>query len=124
MTAYLSEFNLIQHLNHLHLVKYQYLIRQNQHNDDEVFHGFHLLMEHLDGGNLESLLQSKKWLTVNQIVDISFQIISGLRYLHHNQIVHRNIRPVNVMFKDQTHQTAKIIGFSNSRKIGKQMKGK
>ena len=54
-------------------------------------------MQHIDGQDLNSLLKKKKQLPFDQIIDISKQICRGLLYAHESGIIHRDIKPHNIL---------------------------
>jgi len=52
----------------------------------------------------------------NFLKNISFQILSGLNYLHENNIIHRDIKLENILY-DSKNNIAKIADFDLSRQI-------
>ncbi|XP_020597230.1 mitogen-activated protein kinase kinase 9-like [Phalaenopsis equestris] len=58
-----------------------------------------LLLEYMDIGSLESLLHARgrRPFTEAAIAAISRQVLLGLSYLHSHQIVHRDIKPGNLL---------------------------
>ena len=61
--------------------------------DDEAF----IAMEFLEGQSLRELLDSGVVLEIPQICRIAKRIASALDYAHSNQVVHRDIKPGNIM---------------------------
>ncbi len=68
---------------------------------------YYLVMEFVSGGSLEDLIQQKGRLSFAQIANIIEQVASGLDYAHSHQMVHRDIKPNNILFDTdgQAHVT-------------------
>lgn len=62
---------------------------------DEAGRSF-LVLEHLDGEDLQSFLDRKIRLPVDQALDITRQVASALTSAHCLEIVHRDIKPSNL----------------------------
>ena len=56
-----------------------------------------MAMELLDGSELRALLPGGKPLPVAQAVDIAAQVADGLAFAHERGIVHRDVKPANIM---------------------------
>jgi eukaryotic-like serine/threonine-protein kinase len=54
-------------------------------------------MQYVDGENLSGIIHKKKMLTIPEVIDFSKQICRGLRYAHGQNIVHRDIKPHNIL---------------------------
>ncbi|CAF1535276.1 unnamed protein product, partial [Didymodactylos carnosus] len=66
-----------------------------------------LVMEYMDKGSLTSLIHEKKEkLTFRKKLLIACNIASGMRKIHDHQMIHRDIRPDNILIKQG--YTAKI----------------
>jgi eukaryotic-like serine/threonine-protein kinase len=57
----------------------------------------HLLMEHLEGLSLGSLLRRYGPLPLEQLLPLSLQICSALHYLASEEIVHLDVKPRNII---------------------------
>ena len=57
----------------------------------------HLVMEHLEGPNLASLLRRYGPLQLEQLLPLSVQICSALHYLASEEIVHLDVKPRNII---------------------------
>ncbi len=57
----------------------------------------YIAMEFLDGRSLREILDSGVVLPLPRIADITAQIADGLAYAHRHQVVHRDVKPANVM---------------------------
>ena len=70
----------------------------------------YIVMEFVDGVTLQEFVTGKKTLTFNQIVDVIYQCAKGLDYVHRQSVIHRDIKPGNIMFS--TEGEVKIMDFS------------
>ena len=62
--------------------------------------------------NLETAVENKS-LSNEQIVIIIYQIIEGMKYVHHCKIIHRDLKPTNILITDDG--TIKICDFGISK---------
>ena len=58
---------------------------------------YFIVMEYIEGKNLKDLLKKRGKLTVTEVVDIMSQIADGLSIAHDSYIIHRDIKPQNIM---------------------------
>ena len=58
---------------------------------------FYIVMEYIEGKHLKALLKKRGKLTIPEVVDIMSQIASGLSVAHDSYIIHRDIKPQNIM---------------------------
>src|SRR5215471_20485698 len=73
-------------------------------------HGqFYVVMELIDHGNLDDFIESHGSLPEHQVLDIGIQIARGLRAAHRKGLIHRDVKPANILFVDE--QAAKIGDF-------------
>ncbi len=71
-----------------------------------------LVMELLDGPNLEVELAHREKLPVEEVVDIAKQVSSALTEAHKQNIVHRDIKPANLMFTGkEDNKVLKVTDF-------------
>src|SRR5262245_37554075 len=56
-----------------------------------------LAMEFLEGEELAYIISAKKPLTLLQKCQIMFQVAEGLNCAHRNGVVHRDVKPANIM---------------------------
>src|SRR5437868_7227949 len=70
-------------------------------------------MEFIEGSTLEALLRSQRTIATRQTIEIVRQICAGLDFAHAKGIVHRDIKPGNVMLAG--HGVVKITDFGIAR---------
>jgi eukaryotic-like serine/threonine-protein kinase len=73
-------------------------------------HGrFYVVMELIDHGSLDDLIESQGRLPEEQVLEVGIQIARGLRAAHRKGLIHRDVKPANILFVDE--QAAKIGDF-------------
>ena len=73
-------------------------------------HGqFYVVMELIDHGSLDDFMESQGRVPEHQVLDIGIQIARGLRAAHRKGLIHRDVKPANILFVDE--QAAKIGDF-------------
>ena len=61
---------------------------------------YFIVMEYISGVTLKNLVKKRGKLSLTEIVDIMKQLTSGIACAHKNNIIHRDIKPQNVMILD------------------------
>lgn len=85
---FLRELRFLVELNHPQLVACQGL----QHLDSQRY----LIMDYCEGGTLRNLIESQS-LTWSQSLEIVKDLLLGLEYIHHRQIIHCDLKPDNIL---------------------------
>jgi serine/threonine-protein kinase len=67
---------------------------------DETAHQHFIVMEHVSGQSCAELLRDRGHLDVEQAVSIITQACRGLDYAHRNGVVHRDVKPGNLLVAD------------------------
>jgi eukaryotic-like serine/threonine-protein kinase len=80
---------------------------------------YYIAMEHLKGRNLKELIAARGPAPVHIAVDIARQVLAALGHAHENGIVHRDIKPHNVMIDDD--RRVKVTDFGIARAGTSQM---
>jgi len=77
------------------------------------------ILEYLPGGELFSrILQSTdRIITELDIAGFIFQILTGLEYLHSNNIVHLDLKPENIVCLDEDSFEIKLVDFGLARRL-------
>lgn len=91
----MNEVKLLLQLSHPNVVRCEGWFR------DEVRKSLFIVLEYCDGGDLYKLIEFRKqnhnYFDERQIWFIFNQICQGLRHLHENGIVHRDLKSLNIM---------------------------
>ena len=58
---------------------------------------YYIVMEYIDGKHIKNIHKKLLKLTVSEIVDIMLQITDGMSVAHDSYIIHRDIKPQNIM---------------------------
>ncbi len=72
--------------------------------------GAYIIMEYLEGETLEARIRQGYALLLPQIVDIAYQVASGLGVAHRAGIVHRDLKPENLfLIADPTRSGGELV---------------
>ena len=58
---------------------------------------YYIVMEYIEGKHLKQLVKKRGNLTVREVVDIMLQLTDGMSAAHDSYIIHRDIKPQNIM---------------------------
>lgn len=86
-----SESKILYSNRHPNIVDIQYA----SYDDDNVY----LSMPKYKNGSLNALINSR-FLTVREILKLSLEFLSGLHYVHTNNLIHFDIKPTNILIDD------------------------
>ncbi|MFC2142152.1 protein kinase [Acidobacteriota bacterium] len=75
----------------------------------------YISMEYLAGEDLRSLLQKKGMLPTDEAIEVAKQVCEGLVEAHRLGVVHRDLKPQNIMINENGQ--AKIMDFGIARSI-------
>ena len=101
----LKEPRLQAALNHPNIVRMLSAEKENK--------VFFMVMEYIKGKTLEKILEDEKVLKYQKSVDLIFQIAAAVSHAHASKIVHRDLRPSNIIISD-TDGKLKITDFGTS----------
>ncbi|WP_145962181.1 protein kinase domain-containing protein [Thermoflavimicrobium daqui] len=85
--------------------------------DDDLYY---MVMEYIEGVSLKDWIQKKK-LSLREIVSIGIQICEGLDYAHKHGIIHRDIKPHNILITLDGHVKVSDFGISRFVEGGTQL---
>jgi serine/threonine protein kinase len=70
----------------------------------------YIVMEYLDGPTLQQEIQKEGSLPINRVIPIIGQLASALDYAHQQGLVHRDVKPANVLVGARDHITLTDFG--------------
>jgi serine/threonine protein kinase len=74
---------------------------------------FFIVMEYVQGETLENLIGAHGALDVTRTLDFTCQICNAVDHAHRQGVIHRDLRPANVLVTD--HDMVKVADFGTSR---------
>ncbi|HUE26284.1 MAG TPA: protein kinase [Solirubrobacteraceae bacterium] len=83
---------------------------------DERQHQHFIVMEHVPGHSCAELLRDRGHLDVDESVEIISQACRGLDYAHRHGVVHRDVKPGNLLVSDA--EVVKLADFGIARAVG------
>jgi len=101
INGFIQEAKMLKKLNHPNIIR---VIDFGKEDGT-----FYTVMEYIDGEDLKKLLLYKKIKNFQRKYDIVLQIGRGLNYLHENNIIHKDIKPENILVSENNE--VKIIDF-------------
>jgi serine/threonine protein kinase len=79
------------------------------HQFIEETDSLYLVMEFIPGGSLHKLIRSETPLTTGEALEIVRQVASALDYAHSNGIVHRDIKPGNILLGNDPVRKRRVM---------------
>ncbi len=74
---------------------------------------YYIVMEYVEGETLKDLIRRRERLSGNESVNITMQLLAAVDFAHRSGIVHRDIKPQNVMI--DRDGTCKVMDFGIAR---------
>ena len=73
----------------------------------------YIVFEYVEGGSLKQLIQEAAPLPLDRVLELGVQIARGLEHAHRSGLVHRDVKPQNVLL--DSAGVAKVIDFGIAR---------
>ncbi len=86
------------------------------HNFEVVNDQHFIVMEYVEGNNLDEELSQHGPLSIDDAMKVLLQMVDGFGYAHENGIVHRDIKPSNIMI--DASRKVKITDFGIAKILG------
>ena len=80
----------------------------------------YMAMEYLEGQELRQMLAAGAAIPIDKALDIGAQVAEGLHYAHERQVVHRDVKPANIMVLE--NGLIKITDFGIARMRNNEVK--
>jgi WD40 repeat protein/serine/threonine protein kinase len=71
--------------------------------------------EYVDGGSLHAAIRQKRFTTADAILDVAIQLAWGLDHAHEQGLVHRDVKPANVMLTAEGDAKVTDFGLARAR---------
>jgi serine/threonine-protein kinase len=106
----LQEPRIMAGLKHPNIVE---LITVEQKDDT-----FFMVMEYVDGESLDKLIRRERCLPASRALEIAMEVASAIAFAHSHKILHRDLRPANILLT--ATGLAKVTDFGTSRLLATQ----
>lgn len=108
---FMREAQIVASLSHPHIIPVYDFGQRNQ--------SFYMVMEFLKGGDLSKRIQGG--LTEDQILQITSDIADALHFAHQKGFIHRDVKPDNVMFREDNSAVLTDFGIARKQDANTQM---
>ena len=58
---------------------------------------YYIVMEYVDGKTLKQVIKARGHLSITEVMDVMLQLTDGMAHAHDSYIIHRDIKPQNIM---------------------------
>lgn len=79
---------------------------------------YYMVMEYIRGGTLSEYIRARGSLPYEEALQITIQLADALAYAHRGGVIHRDIKPVNILFTDPEHKHPVLTDFGIARILG------
>src|SRR5688500_7952570 len=107
---FLREIKLNEKLHHPHIVS---VLDSGEHEGRLYF-----VLPHMEDGSLRQMLQREKQLPIETAISIARTIAQALDYAHQQKLIHRDVKPENILF---TSGQACLADFGIARALERAM---
>jgi serine/threonine protein kinase/tetratricopeptide (TPR) repeat protein len=105
---FLREIRIAARLNHPHILPL--------HDAGESAGLLYYVMPYAGGGNLRQRLASERQLGLEAAITITREVAEGLEYAHRQNVLHRDVKPANILFHEQH---AVLVDFGVARALSR-----
>jgi calcium/calmodulin-dependent protein kinase I len=98
-----TEIKILRQLSHPHIVQ----LKEVVHTTENTY----IVMELLSGGELFNRIVDKGCYPEAEAAELFAQILLSIDYLHSRNIVHRDVKPENILFVSSESSDMKLIDF-------------
>ncbi|GAW82986.1 calcium-dependent protein kinase [Plasmodium gonderi] len=102
-------------IKYLSVMSHENIIKFKDFFEDK--NKFYIILEKCDGGELFYKVIKNKCLLESESAYIVRQICCALEYLHSKNIIHRDIKAENFLFKNKNTKSIKLIDFGMAKKM-------
>ena len=83
---------------------------------DETNGQYYIVMELLEGGSLDHMIETHKRVAELDVLNIGIQVASALKAAYQRGVIHRDIKPGNILFNAESQ--AKVVDFGLAQFAG------
>jgi serine/threonine protein kinase len=77
---------------------------------------YYIVMELLEGGSLDHMIETHKRVAELEVLNIGIQVASALKAAYQRGVIHRDIKPGNILFNSESQ--AKVVDFGLAQFAG------
>lgn len=116
VARFLREARAIGRLDHPNIVHILDAgIEQVRYGADQEQEYYYLVMNYIEGETLGHYLQTHKRLTIQTALHIGYQLADALACAHQQGMVHRDIKPTNILLRNRSPQELVLTDFGLAR---------
>jgi serine/threonine-protein kinase len=82
---------------------------------------FFMVLEYVDGESLDKVIRRERTLAPSRALEIALDVCSAIGFAHSHQVIHRDLRPANILLTRDG--VAKVTDFGTSRILELQKEG-
>jgi serine/threonine protein kinase len=75
------------------------------------------VMKYVEGGSLDAVLKTEGRLSISLVTTILAQVASALAYAHRRGVIHRDVKPANIMLDDEGFAIVMDFGIAKVRDV-------